>query len=82
MNLPCRLLEMKKIKDTEVDCSPYGPRITAVLSYSKGFACALGFGTVYLFEKILEDSYKRSREIQVNHYYQSAIPVHIFIYHH
>lgn len=57
---------MKKIKDTDLDARVYGPSITAVLSYSKGFACALATGTVYLFEKFPVDSYKRSREIQVN----------------
>lgn len=65
MNSFCRLLEMKKIKDTDLDARVYGPSITAILSYSKGFACALATGTVYLFEKFPVDSYKRSREIQV-----------------
>lgn len=57
---------MKRIKDTDVDGGPNVPRITAILSYSKGFACSLGPGTVCLFEKNQEDGYKRSREIQVN----------------
>lgn len=56
---------MKKIRDSDLDARVYGPSITAVLSYSKGFACALATGTVYLFEKFPVDSYKRSREIQV-----------------
>lgn len=56
---------MKKIKDSDLDARVYGAPVTAVLSYSKGFACALATGTVYLFEKFLEDSFKRSREIQV-----------------
>lgn len=65
MNWLCRLFEMKKIRDSDLDARVYGAPITAVLSYSKGFACALATGTVFLFEKFLEDSYKRSREIQV-----------------
>lgn len=57
---------MKRIKETDVGEGPNSPRITAILSYSKGFACALGSGTVYLFEKKEEDSYRRSKEIRVN----------------
>lgn len=57
---------MKKIKDTDVDGGPNVPRITAILSYSKGFACSLGSGIVCLFEKNEEDGYRRSKEIQVN----------------
>lgn len=59
---------MKKITDADVDEGPNVPRITAILSYSKGFACSLGSGTVCLFEKNEEDSYRRSREIRVNDY--------------
>lgn len=61
-----RQVEMKRIKDTDVDEGPNAPRIAAILSYSRGFACSLGSGTVCLFEKIEEDSYRRSREIRVN----------------
>ncbi|XP_022054738.2 cilia- and flagella-associated protein 57 [Acanthochromis polyacanthus] len=60
-----RQVEMKKIKDCDVDESPAVPRITAILSYSKGFACSLGPGTVCLFEKTEEDSYRKSREVQI-----------------
>ncbi|XP_075952842.1 cilia- and flagella-associated protein 57 [Anarhichas minor] len=55
-------VEMKKITDADVG---EGPRITAILSYSKGFACSLGPGTVCLFEKSEEDGYRRSREIRM-----------------
>lgn len=61
-----RQVEMKKIKDTDADEGPSVPRITAILSYSKGFVCSLGSGTVCLFEKNEEDSYRRSRAIRVN----------------
>lgn len=57
---------MKRIKATDVNESPVGRRITAILSYSKGFACSLGSGTICLFVKNDDDSYTRSREIQVN----------------
>ncbi|XP_029288716.1 LOW QUALITY PROTEIN: cilia- and flagella-associated protein 57 [Cottoperca gobio] len=60
-----RQVEMKKIKATDVDEGPYVPRVTAILSYSKGFACSLGSGTVCLFEKNKEGSYRRSREIRI-----------------
>ncbi|KAF1391148.1 hypothetical protein PFLUV_G00038910 [Perca fluviatilis] len=60
-----RQVEMKKIIDTDVDGGPNVLRITAILSYSKGFACSLGSGTVCLFEKNDEDSYRRSKEIRI-----------------
>ncbi|XP_034724351.1 cilia- and flagella-associated protein 57 isoform X3 [Etheostoma cragini] len=60
-----RQVEMKKIKDIDVDGGPNVPRITAILSYSKGFACSLGSGTVCLFEKNEEDNYRRSKEIRI-----------------
>ncbi|XP_070706449.1 cilia- and flagella-associated protein 57 [Pempheris klunzingeri] len=59
-----RQVEMKKIKDADVDEGPSVSRITAILSYSKGFACSLGSGTVCLFEKN-EDSYRRRRDIRI-----------------
>uniref|UniRef100_A0A3B3WSU1 Cilia and flagella associated protein 57 n=1 Tax=Poecilia mexicana TaxID=48701 RepID=A0A3B3WSU1_9TELE len=39
--------------------------VTAVLSYSKGFVCSSGPGTVSLFEQIELDVYRKSREIQI-----------------
>ncbi|XP_070759353.1 cilia- and flagella-associated protein 57 isoform X2 [Enoplosus armatus] len=56
---------MQRIKDTDVDEGPRAPRITAILSYSKGFACSLGPGAICLFEKNEEDGYRRSREIRI-----------------
>uniref|UniRef100_A0A8K9XMZ8 EML-like second beta-propeller domain-containing protein n=1 Tax=Oncorhynchus mykiss TaxID=8022 RepID=A0A8K9XMZ8_ONCMY len=42
------------------------PRITAITSYSKGFACSAGPGTVCLFEKTEEkDNYRKTREIRI-----------------
>ncbi|KAG7229689.1 hypothetical protein INR49_012736, partial [Caranx melampygus] len=60
-----RRVEMGKIKDTTVDEAPTVSCITSILSYSKGFACSVGPGTVCLFEKTEEDSYRKSREIQI-----------------
>ncbi|XP_035517008.1 cilia- and flagella-associated protein 57 [Morone saxatilis] len=60
-----RQVEMTKIRDADINEGPNAPRITAILSYSKGFACSLGSGTVCLFEKNEEDSYRRSREIRI-----------------
>lgn len=42
------------------------PRITAIVSSSKGFACSAGHGVVVVYEKTEDkDSYKKSREIRV-----------------
>ena len=41
-------------------------QVTALVSYSKGFACSFGLGTVYLFEKTDDkDYFKKAREIMV-----------------
>jgi len=56
-------MQIKKIRGSDVE---EGPRITAILSYSKGFACSLGPGAVCLFEKTEEDGYRRSREMRVS----------------
>lgn len=41
-------------------------QITAIVSYSKGFACACGPGTVFLFEKTDDkDFFKKTREVKV-----------------
>ncbi|KAH9523432.1 Cilia- and flagella-associated protein 57 [Bulinus truncatus] len=40
--------------------------ITALVSYSKGFACAFGYGTVYLYEKTEDkEFFKKVREITI-----------------
>ncbi|XP_058487898.1 cilia- and flagella-associated protein 57 [Solea solea] len=62
---PDRQIGTRMIKDPDMDkASPASP-ITAILSYSKGFVCSVGLGTVCLFEKTEEDSYRRSREIKI-----------------
>ncbi|MEQ2228963.1 hypothetical protein ILYODFUR_014018, partial [Ilyodon furcidens] len=60
-----RLLEVRRIKDTDANEGVSFGRITAILSYSKGFVCSTGLGTVCLFEKLEEDVYRKSREIQI-----------------
>ncbi|XP_063330906.1 cilia- and flagella-associated protein 57 isoform X3 [Pelmatolapia mariae] len=59
-----RQVEVKKIKDANVDEGPSVPSITAILSYSKGFACSRGPGTVFLFEQTDENGYRKTREIK------------------
>uniref|UniRef100_H2ZYU7 Cilia and flagella associated protein 57 n=1 Tax=Latimeria chalumnae TaxID=7897 RepID=H2ZYU7_LATCH len=55
--------------------APTLPRVTAIVSYSKGFACSAGPGTVYLYEKTEEkDSYRRGREIRIPPDQHSADP--------
>lgn len=63
---PHRQVEVKKIKDANVNEGPSVPSITAILSYSKGFACSRGPGTVFLFEQTDENGYRKTREIKVN----------------
>lgn len=42
------------------------PQVTAIVAYSKGFACACGSGTVHLYEKTDDKEYfKKTREIKV-----------------
>lgn len=56
---------MKRIRTTDLNEKPIGLRVTAVVSYSKGFACSLGSGRVCLFVKNENDSFTRSRDIWV-----------------
>ncbi|XP_068171387.1 cilia- and flagella-associated protein 57 [Antennarius striatus] len=60
-----RLVEVKKIKDSDGNDGPGSPSIRALLSYSRGFACSFGSGLVRLFEKNEEDSFTLSREIRI-----------------
>lgn len=42
------------------------PHVTCIISFSKGFICSGGAGTVHLFEKTEEkDFYKKTREIKI-----------------
>ncbi|XP_028832352.1 cilia- and flagella-associated protein 57 isoform X2 [Denticeps clupeoides] len=42
------------------------PRVSAIVGYSKGFACSAGPGTVCLFEKTEErDAYHKTKEIRI-----------------
>ncbi|XP_064605218.1 cilia- and flagella-associated protein 57-like [Liolophura sinensis] len=51
------------------------PQITAVVAYSKGFACANGPGSVLLYEKTDDrDYFKRTREIKIPSDTSSADP--------
>ena len=54
------------ISDAESSLNTGPPQISALVAYSKGFACACGAGTVYLFEKTDDkDFFKKVREIKV-----------------
>uniref|UniRef100_A0A3B3URW1 Cilia and flagella associated protein 57 n=1 Tax=Poecilia latipinna TaxID=48699 RepID=A0A3B3URW1_9TELE len=61
-----RNLEVRRIKAGNVTEGVAKCCVTAILSYSKGFVCSSGPGTVSLFEQIELDVYRKSREIQVN----------------
>ncbi|KAH3831997.1 cilia- and flagella-associated protein 57-like [Dreissena polymorpha] len=57
-------MEKEKKSDDEVSTGP--PQITAIVAYSKGFACACGLGLVHLFEKTDDkDFFKKGREIRI-----------------
>ncbi|XP_016516833.1 cilia- and flagella-associated protein 57-like [Poecilia formosa] len=60
-----RNLEVRRIKAGNVTEGVAKCCVTAVLSYSKGFVCSSGPGTVSLFEQIELDVYRKSREIQI-----------------
>jgi hypothetical protein len=54
------------MSDTDSLMSAGPPQITALVAHSKGFACACGPGTVYLYEKTDDkDFFKKVREIKV-----------------
>ncbi|XP_071773803.2 cilia and flagella associated protein 57 [Centroberyx gerrardi] len=60
-----RHIERSKIEDADVEEGPITPRVTAILSYSKGFACSAGPSTICLYEKNEDDSYRKTREIRI-----------------
>ncbi|KAJ8011195.1 hypothetical protein DPEC_G00055650 [Dallia pectoralis] len=66
---PDRHLEGRKPEESNVEESGVPvclPRVTAITSYSKGFVCSAGPGTVCLFEKTEEkDNYRKTREIRI-----------------
>ncbi|XP_072308119.1 cilia- and flagella-associated protein 57 [Eucyclogobius newberryi] len=60
-----RPVEMKKIKDGDVDESCSLGRITTVTALSKGFACSAGPGTVSLFDRTKDDGYRKRQDILI-----------------
>lgn len=65
----------KEKKQGEEESTMGPPQITAIVSYSKGFACACGPGTVHLFEKTDDkDFFKKAREIKIPQDSNSADP--------
>ncbi|XP_038819293.1 cilia- and flagella-associated protein 57 [Salvelinus namaycush] len=66
-SVPMSLLRRKPEEAKSEGAAPARmPRVTAITSYSKGFACSAGPGTVCLFEKTEEkDNYRKTREIRI-----------------
>jgi len=65
----------KEKKPGEEDQVSGPPQISAIVSYSKGFACACGPGVVHLFEKTDDkDFFKKAREIKIPQDLNSADP--------
>ncbi|RVE72493.1 hypothetical protein OJAV_G00042240 [Oryzias javanicus] len=60
-----RQVKVMRLKEAEAFEGLSSCPIMVVLSYSKGFVCSTGPGTACLFEKMEQDSYRRSREIQI-----------------
>ncbi|KAF7208966.1 cilia- and flagella-associated protein 57 isoform X1 [Nothobranchius furzeri] len=60
-----RQVEMKWIKEIDVNGGLAASGITAILSYSKGFVCSTGPGTVCLFERTEDNVYRKYREIRI-----------------
>ncbi|XP_033738759.1 cilia- and flagella-associated protein 57-like [Pecten maximus] len=59
----------------EVSTIPVIPQVSAIVAYSKGFACSCGPGTVHLFEKTDDkDFFKKTREIKIPPDNNSADP--------
>ncbi|KAK3612310.1 hypothetical protein CHS0354_011028 [Potamilus streckersoni] len=64
-------------KKSDEEGHTHSPQITAVVAYSKGFACACGPGMVHLYEKTDDkDFFKKSREILIPLDNNSADPAH------
>ncbi|XP_041639690.1 cilia- and flagella-associated protein 57 [Cheilinus undulatus] len=60
-----RQLDIKRTEDNDEEEDPSVAHITAIVSYSRGFACSFGPGTVYCFERNKDNGYRKSREIQI-----------------
>lgn len=61
-------ISLRKTGDEDADSlATIIPQVTAIVAYSKGFACACGPGTVHLYEKTDDKEYfKKTREIKVS----------------
>lgn len=68
-------VSLRKTGDEDADSlATIIPQVTAIVAYSKGFACACGPGTVHLYEKTDDKEYfKKTREIKVNTMFMFAI---------
>lgn len=60
------MFDNRSSETDELVVSSGPPSITALVAFSKGFACACGQSIVHLFEKSDDkESYRKTREIQV-----------------
>ncbi|XP_013398082.1 cilia- and flagella-associated protein 57 [Lingula anatina] len=67
--------KMDSISEGEATQPSGPPEITAIVAYSKGFACSVGPGTVFLYEKTDDKEYfKKAREIKIPADSNSADP--------
>lgn len=73
---PVQHKDEKKTGDDDADSlATIIPQVTAIVAYSKGFACACGPGTVHLYEKTDDKEYfKKTREIKIPPDSNSADP--------
>ncbi|XP_055077982.1 cilia- and flagella-associated protein 57 [Periophthalmus magnuspinnatus] len=60
-----RPVEMKRMKEADVDERSSQLRVTALTPLSKGFACSAGPGTVSLFERTKDDGYRKRQDILI-----------------
>lgn len=62
---PCSAAKPIRKSESEANQTEMA-RVTAIIAYSKGFACAAGPGKVLLYEKTEEkETYRKTREIRV-----------------
>nr|XP_061794087.1 cilia- and flagella-associated protein 57 isoform X2 [Nerophis lumbriciformis] len=75
LEVPDRQVEMKKTRGRDVNQGPALFPITALVKYSKGFACSTGPDAVCLYEKTAKNTYRKSKEILIpGHRYGGDAP--------
>ncbi|XP_061743732.1 cilia- and flagella-associated protein 57 isoform X2 [Nerophis ophidion] len=75
LEVPDSQVEMKKSRGRDVNQGPALFPITALVKYSKGFACSTGPDAVGLYEKTAKNTYRKSKEILIpRHRYGGDAP--------